>query len=170
MRAVVAAVGATLRVDTLSPSSTAQVVCKTNFLSASGCLAIQTVAQQQRVCSSFHKVEKALDVGLQNKRRFNHSNSFACRCSASGSSEDASNVPQEGDHTNDGEVGPSSVWDLPSRHKQMQVYLLEFSIACARSMGSLWKCNSLTLYGCFRFICFSDTDVHPFCVMYCELR
>ncbi|XP_024401257.1 protein EXECUTER 2, chloroplastic isoform X3 [Physcomitrium patens] len=120
MRAVVAAVGATLRVDTLSPSSTAQVVCKTNFLNASGCLAIQTVAQQQRVCSSFHKVEKALDVGLQNKRRFNHSNSFACRCSASGSSEDASNVPQEGDHTNDGEVGPSSVWDLPSRHKQMQ--------------------------------------------------
>jgi len=132
MRAV-AAVAAPLRVDTLSVT---QIVCRTNFPNASGCLATQPVAQQQRGpatltgCSSFHRVVKALDGGRQNSLRL-HPSAFACRCSAS---EDASNgMPrdsqglrnEQSDHGEiQGEAGPSSVWDLPSRQKQMQVCLL----------------------------------------------
>jgi hypothetical protein len=134
-------VAAPLRVDTLSCSSPAQVVCRTNFPNASGCLATQPVAQQQQRgaaltgCASVHRFVKAVDVGRQSSHRF-HPSAFTCRCSASGGSEDASNLPREskglrneqsdgGDNALDGEVhdeaGPSSVWDLPSRHKRMQV-------------------------------------------------
>ena len=161
MRAVGAAVAAPLRVDTLPSSSPAQVVCRTNFPNASGCLATQPVAQQQRGaaltgCTSVHRFVKSLDIGRQNNHRF-HPSTFACRCSASGGSEDASNLPREskgwrnehndgGDNGLDGEVqdeaGPSSVWDLPSRHKRMQVCFPFDSNACVHSLlidGSQWS-------------------------------
>lgn len=148
MRAVGAAVAAPLRLDTLLSSSPAQVVCRTNFPNASGCLATQPVAQQQRGtaltgCSSVHRFVKAVEAGRQSSHRF-HSSAFACRCSASGGSEDASNLPRESkglrneqsdndDNVLDGEVedeaGPSSLWDLPSRHKRMQVCVLRDSNA-----------------------------------------
>lgn len=88
MRAVGAAVAAPLRVDTLAST---QIVSRTNFLNASGCLATQPVAGA--TCSSFHRVVKALDTGRQNSigLRF-RPGSFACRCS---NSEDASNLPRE---------------------------------------------------------------------------
>lgn len=132
MRAVGAAVAAPLRVDTLSST---QTVCRTNFPNASGCLATQPVAQQQRgaTCSSFHRVVKVLDAGRQNNSLRFHPSIFACRCSASGNSEDASNLSRESqglrnEQSDNGEIqdeaGPSSVWDLPSRHKQMQVCFL----------------------------------------------
>lgn len=146
MRAAGVVAAAPLRVDTasFSPAAPAQVLCRShNLPNGSGCVA----RQQQRsvgtlsTCgiASFHKQPKMPNSSgswLTNQNSF-HSSSFVCRCTGGGDSEDASSGPQEragfrhgqsdGDgngvqeDTADDEAASSSAWDLPARHKRIQV-------------------------------------------------
>lgn len=148
--AVVAPVVGSFRVDSLSPSSCGRLY-QPNFVNAKVCLATQEGAQRVSLggCSPFQKLLKGLETGRPSNQR-SAQNSLACRCLES---EDSINAPNERAGVRDGqgnggetdvnngkdsnleeEAGPSSVWDLPARHKRMQVFHLESDTVCLENI------------------------------------